>query len=138
MARQRKPTALHEIEGTLNTTRHRDRAREPKASGSIGAPPNDWKAPGRSLWYELRKQVPPGVATASDKAAFEILVRLIGHVRANPDNLTPAWAAQIRCMLAAFGLTPSSRATLSVPSPRKSDGPAAEYFDDLKKTNCET
>ncbi len=138
MARQRKPTALHEIEGTLNTTRHRDRGREPKAGGSIGAPPNDWKAPGRSLWYELRKQIPVGVGTANDRALFELLVRLVGHIRANPANLTPAWAAQIRCALGAFGMTPAARATLSVPPPPKEDGPAAKFFDDLRKTNCET
>jgi hypothetical protein len=131
MARQRKPTVLHELECTTNTTRHRDRGREPKAAGNLGAPPNNWKAPGRSLWYELRKQIPEGVATASDRAAFELLVLLFGHVRAAPDDLSPALAAQLRCALGMFGLYPASRAALSVPPPRKSDDPASEFFDDL-------
>ena len=130
MARQRKPTALHAIEGTLNPTRHADRGREPKPGGKLGAPPNDWKAPGRALWYELKKQVPVGVGTASDRAAFEILVRLFGHVRASPECLSPAWASQLRAMLGAFGMTPAARATLSVPPPPKKDGPAADFFDD--------
>ncbi len=129
MARQRKPTVLHEIQGTKNATRHRDRRREPKASGSLGAPPSSWKAPGRSLWYELRKQIPEGVATSSDKAAFELLVLLFGHVRAAPEDLSPAMAAQLRSALAMFGLSPASRAALSVPPPRKSDDLAAKYFD---------
>ncbi len=131
MARQRKPTALHELEGTLNTTRHRDRGREPMAGGKLGAPPSSWKAPGRALWYELRAQIPEGVATSSDKAAFELLVLLLGHVRANPEELSPAMAAQLRSALAMFGLSPASRAALSVPSPRTPDGPAAKFFDDL-------
>ncbi len=131
MARQRKPTALHEIEGTTNTTRHRDRAREPKAGGSLGAPPNNWKAPGRALWYELRKQIPEGVATASDRAAFELLVLLFGHVRAAPEDLSPAMASQLRSALAMFGLSPASRAALSVPPPRTPDDPASKFFDDL-------
>ncbi len=131
MARQRKPTALHEIQGTRNTTRHRDRGNEPKAGGSLGAPPNNWKAPGRSLWYELRKQIPEGVATASDRAAFELLVLLFGHIRAAPEDLSPAMASQLRSALAMFGLSPSSRAALSVPPPRKSDDPASKFFDEL-------
>ncbi len=81
------------------------------------------------MWYELRKQIPEGVATSSDAAAFEILVRLYGHVRASPEALTPAMAAQIRCALGMFGLYPASRATLSVPPAREPDGPGSEYFD---------
>ena len=131
MARQRKPTALHEIEGTTNSTRHRNRGNEPKAGGSLGAPPSNWKAPGRALWYELRKQIPAGVATASDKAAFELLVLLFGHVRAAPEELSPAMASQLRSALAMFGLSPASRAALSVPSPRNPDDPASKFFDDL-------
>ena len=131
MARQRKPTALHELEGTTNTTRHRDRGHEPKAAGNLGAPPNNWKAPGRALWYELRKQIPEGVATSSDKAAFELLVLLMGQVRADPSNVSPAMASQLRAALAMFGLYPASRAALSVPPPRKVNDPESEFFDDL-------
>ncbi len=131
MARQRKPTAQHKLEGTTNTTRHRDRGREPKAAGKLGAPPNNWKAPARALWYELRAQIPEGVATSSDKAAFELLVLLFGHVRAAPEGLSPAMASQLRSALAMFGLSPASRAALSVPQPPKSDDPASEFFDDL-------
>lgn len=131
MGRQRKPSALHAIEGTTNVTRHKDRGREPKAGGTLGPPPESWKAPGRSLWYELRKQIPAGVATASDRAAFELLILLMGHVRANPTDVAPAMAAQLRCALSMFGMSPSSRAALSVPPPpRGDDDDAAEFFDD--------
>lgn len=131
MKRGRKPTpsALKLVKN--NPGRRPLNKNEPQADGKIGAPPNDWPALGRRLWYELRKQIPEGVATASDRAAFELLVRLFAHVRASPENLTPSLAAQIRCLLGEFGCTPSSRTTLSVPAPRKSDDLAAEYFDDL-------
>ena len=99
--------------------------------GSLGAPPSSWKAPGRALWYELRKQIPEGVATASDKAAFELLVLLFGHVRACPEELSPAMASQLRSALAMFGLSPASRAALSVPPPRKPEDSSSKFFDDL-------
>ena len=130
MARQRKPTVLHEIQGTKNATRHRDRGREPKAGGLIGPPPSAWAAPARGVWYELRKQLPPGVGTSSDKAAFELLVALFVQLRAKPELLSPSMAAQIRCALGMFGLSPASRASLSVPSPPRKPGDLAdEYFD---------
>ena len=65
-----EPGARRWSQSTQARFRHRDRGHESKAGGSIGAPPNDWKAPGRALWYELRKQIPVGVGTASDRAAF--------------------------------------------------------------------
>ena len=131
MARQRKPTALHEIEGTLNTTRHRDRAHEPEGVGDLGAAPKGWDAAGRALWHELAAQIPAGVARQNDRAAFELLCLLWADIRSDPTNVIPAMSAQFRAMLASFGMTPSSRAALSVPSPRKSDDPASKFFDEL-------
>ena len=128
MARQRKPTALHEIEGTRNPTRHRDRGNEPKAGGGAAL---KLEGTGPGTLVRAPKQISEGVATASDRAAFELLVLLFGHVRAAPEDLSPAMASQLRSALAMFGLSPASRAALSVPPRRKSDDPASKYFDDL-------
>jgi hypothetical protein len=130
MSRQPKPTRLHELEGTTNPTRHADRAVEPKAHGSLGAPPDSFAAKGQAVWYELRKQVPEGVGTSCDRMAFELLCRLVVQVRVSPGDLSPALAAQLRCALGAFGMTPSDRARLSVPPPREPDTDGAEFFDD--------
>ena len=131
MKRGRKPTpsALKALKGNPG---HRPLPEnEPVASGELGAPPEHWQAPGRALWYELRGMIPDGVATASDRGAFELLVALFVQLRASPEALSPAMAAQIRCALGVFGLTPSDRARLSVPPPlREDDDPTAEFFDD--------
>jgi P27 family predicted phage terminase small subunit len=40
--RRPKPTALHELHGTLNSTRHAARVNEPQAAGSLQLEPPDW------------------------------------------------------------------------------------------------
>ena len=123
------PTALKALKG--NPGRRPLPENEPFASGDLGPPPDHWQAPGKALWYELRKMIPVGVATANDRGAFELLVALFVQLRASPEELSPAMAAQIRCALGVFGLTPADRSRLSVPpSTREDGGPAREFFDD--------
>ena len=76
--------------------------------------------------------VPAGVACQSDRAAFELLCLLWADIRSDSTNVIPAMSAQLRAMLASFGMTPSSRAALSVPPPpRESNSEASKFFDDL-------
>ena len=131
MKRGRKPTpsALKAIKG--NPGRRPLPENEPEVKGHLGAPPEHWQAPGRALWYELRGMIPDGVASASDRGAFELLVALFVQLRASPETLSPAMASQIRCALGVFGLTPADRARLNVPPPAPEDAdPAAEFFED--------
>ena len=131
MARQRKATRLHEIQGTMTAARRRDRAQEPEGVGELGAAPKGWDKAGRELWVELATQVPAGVARQNDRAAFELLCLLWADIRSDPTNVIPAMSAQFRAMLASFGMTPASRAALSVPPSLKSDDPASKFFDEL-------
>jgi hypothetical protein len=129
--RKRKPTALHEVEGTTNVTRHRDRQHEPRVEAPLGDAPADWKPKGKVLWHEIANSVPRGVATGADRIVFELLVRLVAEVRADSSALTPALASQIRACAACFGMTPSDRSRLSVPlAPRLEEDSAAEFFTD--------
>ena len=104
---------------------------EPRVDEPLGDPPADWPAKGKVLWHEIANQVPAGVATKADRIVFEVLIRLVAEVRADPAAITPALASQIRACAGCFGLTPADRARLSVPPPRKPDDPTAEFFDDL-------
>ena len=115
MARPRKPTKLHLIQGTLRATRHRDRENEPEVIEPLGGPPEAWPIAAKLLWAELADQIPPFVATKSDRVAFELLCRLVGLMRAGPEGLTPALAAQIRYACSSFGMTPESRSRVSTP-----------------------
>ena len=113
MARPRKPTKLHVIQGSLHTTRHRDRAGEPEVVEPLGPPPDSWPPKGKSLWGELEEMVPAGVATKADRIAFELLTRLVAEMRSDPGKLTPALASQIRTCCAVFGMTPADRSRVT-------------------------
>ena len=113
MARPRKPTKLHVVQGTLRTTRHRDRENEPEIIEPLGGPPVGWPIAAKLLWAELSDLIPPGVAGKSDRLAFELLCRLVGSMRDGTEGLTAALAGQIRAACGAFGMTPADRSRVS-------------------------
>ena len=126
MPRPRKPTPLHMIQGTLRTTRHRDRKDEPTVSESLGGPPLGFPAEAKLLWAEVQSYIPAGVATKADRIMFEVLLRLVAKMREGPESMTPALAAQIRTACAAFGMTPADRSRVSAPrSPE--ENPFAQF-----------
>ena len=129
MKRGRKPTpsALKLLKG--NPGRRPLPENEPKVAEPLGNAPADWPVKGKVLWHEIANTIPLGIATKADRIVFEILVRLVGEVRADFSAMTPALASQIRACASCFGLTPADRARLSVPPPRKEDGTADEFFD---------
>ena len=113
MPRPRKPTKLHVVQGTLRTSRHRDRENEPEIISPLGGAPEAWPVDAKLLWGELSDLLPPGVATKTDRLAFELLCRLVACMRAGPEGLTAALAGQIRAACAAFGMTPESRSRVT-------------------------
>ncbi len=126
MPRPRKPTSLHIVQGTLRTTRHRDRQDEPEIIEPLGGPPEAWPINAKLLWAEVSSLVPAGVARKSDRIMFETLLRLVAKMRESTDALTPALAAQIRCTCAVFGMSPADRSRVSVPrSPE--ENPFAQF-----------
>ncbi len=115
MPRPRKPTKLHVIQGTLRTTRHRDRENEPEVIEPLGGPPEAWPIQAKLLWAELADLLPPFVATKADRIMFELLLRLVAQMREGPESMTPSLAAQIRYACSSFGMTPESRSRVSTP-----------------------
>jgi hypothetical protein len=113
LGRSRKPTALHLVQGTFNTTRHKARADEPEVIEPLGGPPQDWPVDGKLLWAEVADMLPAGVATRSDRLMFETLCRLVAQMREGPAGLSPALATQIRMALAVFGMTPADRSRVT-------------------------
>jgi hypothetical protein len=111
--RKPTPTRLKLLQG--NPGKRRLPESEVRGVGELGDAPAGFAPLGKALWHELAGQVPFGVATASDRVAFEVLVRLVGIMRADPCALTPALAGQIRNACAEFGLTPSARTRLPAP-----------------------
>jgi P27 family predicted phage terminase small subunit len=67
--RKPKPTALHELQGTFNATRHgRDRAGEPEALGDGLSEPPDFLSEGqREAWLYAIRFAPAGVLKPIDR-----------------------------------------------------------------------
>jgi hypothetical protein len=56
-----KPTHLHVVEGTLNTTRHRKRKAEPKPVGELSSPPAWMNEGQRERWEYAIRHAPGGL-----------------------------------------------------------------------------
>ena len=126
MARPRKPTNLHVVQGTYRKDRHGNRGSEPEIIEPLGGPPEGWPIAAKLLWAELSDLIPAGVAGKSDRLTFELLCRLVGTMRSGTEALTPALAAQIRTTCAVFGLSPADRSRVSAPRLPK-ENPFAKF-----------
>lgn len=75
-----KPTHLHVIEGTLNTTRHRKRKNEPQPVGNLSQPP-DWFSPEHlEVWHFGLRHVPPGLLKSFDMSVYVVwCCAVVGH-----------------------------------------------------------
>jgi P27 family predicted phage terminase small subunit len=62
-----KPTVLHRLHGTLRTTRHRDRAREPVAAGALEELPDELDAEEQAEWRYAIEHAPKGVLRHIDR-----------------------------------------------------------------------
>lgn len=117
------------VTGTARGDRHRPRRPDP---GGIGAAPGHLSADLAGLWNELAGAVPPGVGCASDRAAFELLARLVAKSR--DGSITGAQTAHLRALLESFGLTPSGRQRLDVQpaGPPQREAQAEKFFKEKK------
>jgi P27 family predicted phage terminase small subunit len=70
--RKPKPIAVHRLEGTLVTTRHRQRQFEPKAAGELAdvRPPAWMTASQKRVWRQILKDAPKGVLRKADRQMF--------------------------------------------------------------------
>ena len=155
MAKTRKPTSLHLVEGTLHPTKHKARTSEPVPSGNLRRP--GWlKARAlKQLAKELAamsadhagyRELVERIAidrraaqiwtedskiafwlTAADSRAFGTWCRMSAQLeRADPD---PAWRAQWRMLGSELGFFAASRSKLNM---KEADGdkqnPGAKFY----------
>jgi hypothetical protein len=115
----RKPSAHHALTGNLRPDRHRQLQADP---AGIGDPPAHLPSELAALWVELRVDLYPGVARRSDRAAYELCVRLTHRMR--EDSASAAHLSTLRALYNDFGMTPGGRQRLDVAlptAPKKSD-----------------
>ena len=123
MARPRKPTELHALNGTLdhNPARFADRANEPKDDRPLGPPPDRMKPDERAAWMEIDRLAP--WLSGADRLAVEVAAALMASFRlAGVQYTPPALLARLESMLGKLGLTPSDRSKVSAADAAKPSG----------------
>jgi P27 family predicted phage terminase small subunit len=78
-----KPTALHVLEGTFRTTRHKGRKREPKPAGVLSGPPEWMDREHKEVWRQQLRGVPAGMLKSLDGKTMAIWTcAVVAHERA--------------------------------------------------------
>lgn len=119
MPQPRKPTAILEAEGAF--IRHPERARESEPETSDAKPLGD--APAyldafqKEVWADLSAQMLPGVCFASDRTAFELLVRLVCKMRT--DTINRSEVSSLIALTGRFAMNPADRSKVAVDKPQK-------------------
>lgn len=75
--RRPKPTALHKLQGTFHTGKHRDRALEAVASGNLKHAPDDLTETQLAAWHYAIKHAPAGVLYAIDRDMLKLWVQTL-------------------------------------------------------------
>jgi hypothetical protein len=137
MGRPRKPTALHELNGTWDKHPERRRARqhEPKPTGPLGGPPaaflDQFSETSRSLlaiWNELIHMAPPGVLTSADRFHVELTCRLMHRVRT--EQATAGEYSRLDSLLGKMGMNPADRSKVSV-APTAASQASSNPFEEI-------
>lgn len=118
MGRNRTPTSILEAKGAFltgaNPARRRDS--EPKAVKPLGGPPKYLSDDEKKIWKEISKRLAPGVASASDRDAFELMTRLTRKMRSG-EEMKSADRALLLSLWSKFAMTPADRSRVSVEKP---------------------
>jgi hypothetical protein len=135
MARPRKPTVELELKGAFkkDPQRRRSRENEPKPSGVLGDPPEEFRPEEKSIWLELASIAPPKVLTNTDRWIVEMAVKIMSRLRkegiGGRYGVQVGELAQLKACLSAMGMTPVDRSKVIVtndPNDQKQQDPFAE------------
>lgn len=119
MARNRTPTAILDAKGAFIKDPQRSRPNEPKSTRPLGKPPKWLSGEQKKIWKEMAKRLLPGVGSASDRDAFEMMVRLTEHMRSG----VPMRSADRQTLISLwsrFAMTPADQSKVSVEQPKES------------------
>jgi hypothetical protein len=153
MGRPRKPTAMHELEGTrpgaTNRARTDTKASKAKAEAAGAAVSSPAAQPGLgdppaqlrdtkftkylSCWHELVAAIPPGVALQSDRFTVEIAARLLARLRSTDplQNLSASELGSLQRALGSLGMTPADRSKVGAQPDEPKKHAEADPWDKL-------
>jgi hypothetical protein len=121
VARPRTPSNVLELRGAFK--RNPQRRREPVApAGEFDPqPPAHMPQECARAWQWLVQQIPPGVLTASDHAAMEIMARLQTQIWMGQLQ----FVSELRQWFGQYGLTAAAREKIGAKKPDGSGNPFA-------------
>lgn len=134
--RPRKPVSELELNGAFrkNPQRYTKLVNAPQAQGDLGDPLVYLKPREKSIWYELKQQLPPGVAGVSDRRMFALLCQLLAKSErgiGTKTGLSKGEGSLLMQVASKFGITPADRERLRIaPPPGKNE--FAEFSEGSK------
>jgi hypothetical protein len=116
MPRNRVPTEILDAKGAFLANPQRKRDNEPTTASAdpLGSPPTRLTKDEKKVWKEVAKRMLPGVVFASDRDAFELMVRLTVRMRAEDHTkeetlMTAAEKTLLVSLWSRFAMTPADR-----------------------------
>lgn len=119
MARPRTATNILDARGAFRKDPQRKRPHEPKPSETFPATCPAYLTEAQAeCWHEVRRLCPDGVLTSADPIVVEIVACLLAEFRRGPDEMQVSRITRLTSEMGKIGLTPSSRAGLTVMQPK--------------------
>lgn len=141
-----KPTAQHKIEGTYNSTRHKDRIDDVFEQG-VPEKPSTLKGRASEAWDLITSGTPDAILCLVDQLSLEAAARWFAkwdqwmtNIEETPGGYKEqilaghAWN-QFQTIASKFGLTPADRAKIKAPEGQKEDDPLVEMLKQRAKSN---
>ena len=119
MARPKTPTNILEAKGAFKINPERRNKNEPIVTDPFPkVAPEHLEDGQKSCWHEIVKTAPAGVLTAADVLIVEMIARLLSEYRKKGEKFCPSKLTRLSAEYNRIGLSPSSRAGLSVEKPK--------------------
>ncbi|GAB5449931.1 MAG: hypothetical protein Hals2KO_02590 [Halioglobus sp.] len=118
MPGKRTPTALLNARGAFKKHPDRKREGEPQVTEPLGNPPESFTDDERQAWREIVERAPLGVLTAADWQCVVMASKLFAELMRDSEAMNAARIGRLHSLLGDMGLTPSARASLSIPQPK--------------------
>ena len=125
---RKTPTRVLEARGSFRKDPQRKREGEPECREPLGSPPDSLAKDEREAWQEIVTRAPVGVLTAADWQAVVLASKLYAEAMRDFSGMNAARLSRLHSILGDFGMTPSARASLSIPKE-----PEPNPFDELER-----
>jgi len=128
MARIQQPDEVAKLKGADKKNPQRYRKSIPKSDMPVGNAPAGLDKSAAACWFEIQSLAIPGILTAADRVALELLATLLAEYREDAREFPAHKRKDLISLLARFGMTPSDRNRLAIPKPP--EGGLLDNLDD--------